>query len=95
MKKVRMLVVGGAMATALMASSMASAQEQPSEGNSGSEGTALMILTPIIVNNFQAAGRESGEGAKLVRAVMGISVRDIEKYGLWGGPNSIFRKPFG
>ncbi|MBK8452720.1 MAG: hypothetical protein WAQ53_11005 [Thiofilum sp.] len=24
-----------------------------------------------------------------------IDIKDIEKHGIWGGPNSIFRKPFG
>ena len=30
-----------------------------------------------------------------LRATTGISVRDIERYGIFGGPNSFFRKPFG
>ncbi len=54
-----------------------------------------MTLVPIVVNNFRAAERESGEGAKIIRAITGISLGDIGKYGILGGPNSFLRKPFG
>lgn len=56
-----------------------------------------VIMAPgnIVVNNIKAAGRESGELAKALRAALGISIGDIERYGIFGGPNSIFRKPFG
>ena len=49
----------------------------------------------IVDGNIKGAERESGEIAKIFRATTGISVRDINDYGIWGGPNSIFRKPFG
>ena len=49
----------------------------------------------IISGNLRAADRESGEINKLVRGVFGISMKDIAADGIWGGPNSVFRKPFG
>jgi hypothetical protein len=55
----------------------------------------LAVPVKIVDANVKAAAGESGEVAKVVRGVTGISVRDIEKYGVFGGPNSIFRKPFG
>lgn len=45
--------------------------------------------------NIEAAGRESGEIDKLIRALAGISIRDIEKYGICGGKNSEVRKLIG
>lgn len=56
------------------------------------------ILKPIAENvgrNIEGAGRESGAGAKVLKGVTGISVRDGVNHGVFGGPNSIFRKPFG
>lgn len=49
----------------------------------------------IIDGNIKGAERESGAIDKALRATTGISLKDIERYGLFGGPNSIFRKPFG
>ncbi|WP_157626454.1 hypothetical protein [Rhizobium leguminosarum] len=56
-----------------------------------------IILAPvnIVDGNFKGAYRESGEFAKVLRVVIGISAQDIGRYGIFGGPNSIFRKPFG
>ena len=54
-----------------------------------------LIGADIVVGNIRAASRESGVGAQVIRGVTGISLGDIQKHGLWGGPNSIFRKPFG
>lgn len=42
----------------------------------------------MVHGNFDAAKREDGEIAKAVRATTGISVTDILKDGLQGGPNS-------
>lgn len=56
---------------------------------------AAVIAAPVVIRNVQAAGNESGAAAQALRASIGISVRDIERYGVWGGPNSIFRCPFG
>ncbi|MBU3029727.1 hypothetical protein [Paracoccus marinaquae] len=60
-------------------------------------GAMTMAMAPIniIEGNWEGAKRESGELAKIIRATTGISWRDIEKYGLCGGPNSEFRKLFG
>jgi len=48
----------------------------------------------IIKGNIEAAKKESGEIDKAIRAVLGISIRDIRQYGLLGGPNSEMRKLF-
>jgi hypothetical protein len=64
-------------------------------GPNGELMKVLMAPGNIIVGNIKAAGRESGELAKALRGTSGISIRDIERYGIFGGPNSIFRKPFG
>jgi hypothetical protein len=49
----------------------------------------------IVANNLKAAGNESGVGAQIIRGSTGISIGDIQKHGIFGGPNSVFRKPFG
>ncbi|WP_299969170.1 hypothetical protein [uncultured Roseobacter sp.] len=51
-------------------------------------GRAVMIVG----NNFEAAKDEKGDLAAVVRAVSGISVTDILKYGIAGGENSEFNK---
>jgi hypothetical protein len=43
-------------------------------------------------DNFEAAKNESGEGAQILRATLGISIEDIKKHGLLGGENSFLRK---
>ena len=63
------------------------------ESCSQSEFSRFMRVTlgnaMIIVNgNFDAAKNESGEIAKAVRAITGISITDILKNGLQGGENS-------
>ena len=45
--------------------------------------------------NWQTVGRETSVFNKALKATTGISKRDIKKHGIWGGPNSFFRKPFG
>ncbi|MER9669938.1 hypothetical protein [Mesorhizobium sp. M0203] len=56
-----------------------------------------IILMPVSImdGNIKAIGRESGELAKVLRGISGISIRDIERYGILGGPGSVFHKPFG
>jgi hypothetical protein len=64
----------------------------------GPNGAVMQVLTApvkIVDGNIRAAPRERGELAKVLRATTGISVEDIGRYGIFGGPNSIFRKPFG
>jgi len=59
------------------------------------EAALIAEAIKIMKRNVEASKRESGEIDKLVRAMSGISVKDIEKYGLCGGPNSEVRKLFG
>ena len=64
----------------------------------GPNGELMRVLVSpvtIIDGNIRGAVRESGELAKVLRGTTGISIRDVERHGLFGGPNSIFRKPFG
>jgi hypothetical protein len=64
----------------------------------GPNGELMKIISvPVKIadQNIKAATRESGELAKVVRATVGISWLDIQKYGLAGGTNSLLRKPFG
>jgi len=49
----------------------------------------------IVSGNIAGTALESGELAKALRGITGVSVHDIERHGIFGGPNSIFRKPFG
>jgi hypothetical protein len=64
-------------------------------GKNGELAKLLAAPVRIIDGNVKASVHESGELAKVLRATSGISIRDIERYGIFGGPNSIFRKPFG
>ena len=64
-------------------------------GPNGEIMRALAVPVKIADGNVKGASRESGELDKVVRAVTGISVKDIRQYGIWGGPNSFFRKPLG
>lgn len=49
-------------------------------------------LVHMIRANFEAAQRERGALNQTIRATTGISVRDIERHGPLGGPNSDARK---
>jgi hypothetical protein len=64
-------------------------------GPNGEIMKVLAVPVKIVDGNIKGAVRESGEVAKVLRATTGISIRDIEQYGVFGGPNSFFRKPFG
>jgi hypothetical protein len=70
-------------------------------GAGGDPETAIIkaILTKeairIIEGNISASERENGEINKLIRALSGVSVKDIETYGICGGPNAEVRKLFG
>ena len=59
-------------------------------------GVVAVALSPVTIigGNIKAMDREHGVIAKAVR-VLGPSIGDIEKHGIFGGPNSFFRKPFG
>jgi hypothetical protein len=64
----------------------------------GPNGDIMKILcasVKMFEANAKGAERESGEFDKVLRFATGISVKDIREYGLFGGPNSFFRKPFG
>jgi hypothetical protein len=56
---------------------------------------AVVFPVTVISGNIDAAKREEGFGAQIVRGVTGISLTDIRKYGPLGGPNSFFHCPFG
>lgn len=45
--------------------------------------------------NVEGAKAESGVVDQAVKAGTGISVKAIKQDGIFGGPNSVFRKPFG
>jgi hypothetical protein len=65
------------------------------EDGVGPRGKIVSILASpvkILDGNVKAAANESGEAAKVLGAVTGISVRDIQKYGIAGGPNSVLHK---
>ncbi len=47
-----------------------------------------------VAQNIKASEKESGDIDKAVRATLGISIKDINQYGLLGGPNSEMRKLF-
>jgi hypothetical protein len=57
--------------------------------------SAIYAVINSIDRNIQGAARESGEIDKVLKGTTGISVKDIKKHGVFGGPNSVFRKPFG
>ena len=61
----------------------------------GDNGEVMKLLKApinIINENSAAASSESGDGAKAIRVVTGISLKDIEKFGPLGGENSEARK---
>lgn len=64
-------------------------------GPNGEIMKVLAVPVKIADGNLKGAERESGELDKLIRATLGISIRDIKEYGLCGGPNSVCHKPFG
>lgn len=74
-------------------------QEAGGESEKPSEDLIKAILIKeairIISANIDASKNENGEIAKLVRALSGVSITDIERYGLCGGENSEVRKLFG
>jgi hypothetical protein len=73
-------------------------QTQTDTGGPSEEIIKAIILQEamkLVSRNIDASKKENGEIDKLIRAISGISVRDIERYGLCGGPNSEVRKNFG
>lgn len=76
-------------------------QDPQPDGGKDQDLTSLIeaILLKEAVNtmkrNLEASKHESGEIAKLMRAISGISIKDIQEYGICGGPNSEVRKLFG
>ena len=46
----------------------------------------------IVASNFAASANERGDMAKAVRALSGISLTDIQKHGILGGPGSELNK---
>lgn len=61
----------------------------------GDNGEVMKLLKApinIVDANTAASSRESGEAAKAIRIVTGISLEDIKKRGLLGGENSEARK---
>jgi hypothetical protein len=59
------------------------------------ENSAGIVLSRVPDNNA-GAQREETASAKLLKAVTGVSVLDIERYRDWkGGPNSIWNNPCG
>ncbi|MEO1093142.1 MAG: hypothetical protein AAFX81_21195 [Pseudomonadota bacterium] len=64
----------------------------------GPNGEIMKILgapVGIVHQNIKGAERESGEIDKVLKGATGISVQDIKNHGVFGGPDSVFRKPFG
>ena len=64
----------------------------------GPNGEIMKILgapVGIVHKNIKGSERESGEIGKVLKGTTGISVKDIKKNGIFGGSNSVFRKPFG
>lgn len=70
-------------------------EPEPKEEESPLIDAFVQWLGTRVAGNITAAQRESGEGAKILRATLGISWTDIQNHGIFGGPNSFFRKPFG
>ena len=64
-------------------------------GPNGEIMKVISVPVKIFDGNIKAAAGEGGELAKVLRGVTGISIRDIEKHGVFGGSNSVMRKPFG
>lgn len=66
-------------------------------GNQVFRGGVVILTAPvnIVRGNFDAAGRESGDIAKVLRAITGVSESDIRRRGVCGGDNSEMRKLFG
>jgi hypothetical protein len=57
----------------------------------GPNGEVMKVLrapVELIAANVPGAKHERGDAAKILRVLTGVSVADIEKYGLQGGPNS-------
>ena len=61
-------------------------------GPNGEVMRLLAVPVEIVSGNFDAAGREANPVTALIRGTTGISLRDIEAYGLPGGPNSEVRR---
>lgn len=85
-------------------STLANAESKPAgDSTSGAEeqltaaAVALLYksLAEHVRKNVDGANRESGEGAKLLKALTGVSELDIKRYGICGGPNSELRKLLG
>ncbi|MGY6164178.1 hypothetical protein, partial [Paraburkholderia strydomiana] len=52
-------------------------------------------LVDMVRANVEAAQQETGAVNQTIRATVGVSVKDIEDNGIFGGSNSVFNCPFG
>jgi hypothetical protein len=95
MRKYSIAAMVSSIALMLGSAAYAAEPQEPSSTGSAIQSVPVAFIVERVHANAQSAGRERGELAKVLGTLTGISVRDIEKYGLFGGPNSIFRKPFG
>jgi hypothetical protein len=64
-------------------------------GPNGEVMKVLVVPVEIVDANIKGTARESGEIDKVLKGATGISIKDIKHHGVFGGPNSVFRKPFG
>ena len=71
------------------------APETEGPGDGVVEAILINEALQIMLRNIEASERESGEIDKLIRALSGVSIKDINEYGICGGPNSEVRKLFG
>ncbi|GGZ75652.1 hypothetical protein [Paraglaciecola chathamensis] len=96
MKKFVFLVVL-MFSTAAVYSEEAPTESPETDASLGAVAAQLLLqsLAENIERNIEGAKIESGELAKLVRALSGVSIKDIEKHGICGGKNSELRKLLG
>ena len=90
------LAIAGASITAAAQPTPPSAPAGGSDPEMGViEAILLKEVVRIVEGNISAADRENGEIDKLIRALSGVSVKDIRENGVCGGSNSEVRKLLG
>lgn len=71
------------------------ARAEPLTLGTAAVNTAKAAVVHNVIKNFEGANRETSTVDKMLKSTTGVSAKDIRAHGIWGGPNSVFRKPFG
>jgi len=79
----------------IFAQTVYSGEKKPENNGGVVDPIVKTIVVKNVKANIEGSKRENGVVNKVIKGGTGVSVKDIKKHGVFGGSNSVFRKPFG